>query len=235
MCGIFASISKRCLILPTPYLKQSLGNRGPDHRGEIATKTSIDAKIVKIFFTSTVLALRGQVTEQPLLDPFTESILCWNGEAWRIGQELVTGNDGQTVLNLLTKGASELSQPDSISHILRVVRSISGPFSFVYFDKSHNLLFFARDCLGRRSLLYNSEDIPDTVQLSSIADSTFGTWKEVEADGIYVLTLINSEPATNVPLTGDVGQMSTFQVQVHPYKAQGESVSYSLSHNVSDL
>jgi asparagine synthetase B (glutamine-hydrolysing) len=238
MCGIFVSISKGSRILPTPYLKQFLGNRGPDHLGEITTKTGADTEAVRLFFTSTVLALRGgQVTAQPLSDPFTESVLCWNGEAWKVGQELVTGNDGQALLNLLVEGASTASEFDSIAHVLRVVRSISGPFAFVYFDKSHNLLYFGRDFLGRRSLLYNTEDVPDAVQFSSIADSPFGAWKEVEADGIYVLALTDSPGlATHVTSPADVCQMFSFLTYTFPYKAQGEPVSYPLilSINVKD-
>jgi asparagine synthetase B (glutamine-hydrolysing) len=219
MCGIFASVSRRSPIFPTPYLKQSLGNRGPDHLGEITTKAGTGTGTVRIFFTSTVLALRGaHVTAQPLSDPFTESVLCWNGEAWKVGQKSVVGNDGQVIMNLLVREASE-TYIDPISRVLEVVRGISGPFSFIYLDKSHDLLFFGRDFLGRRSLLFNSEDVPDAVQFSSIADSTLGAWKEVEADGIYVLALVNRpELPTCVTLPKHARQMSSFPSFIFPYK-----------------
>ena len=77
----------------------------------------------------------------------------------------------------------------SIENTLDVLRTISGPFAFVYYDNIHELVYFGRDCLGRRSLLYNVDDIPGTILLSSIADSASGSWHEIEADGIYVLAL----------------------------------------------
>lgn len=191
MCGIFAAISEQEAPSPSPGLLQLLTNRGPDLCGNLKdVAQTVDGNIISLHFTSTVLALRGgHVAAQPLSDPETGSVLCWNGEAWKIGQNIVEGNDGEAIVNLLGANTSPKSAVESISGVLDVLRSISGPFAFVYFDKVHGLVYFGRDCLGRRSLLYNAEDIPNTVQFSSVADAASGSWKEVEADGIYVIVL----------------------------------------------
>lgn len=190
MCGIHAAISWRSADPPNAALTALLQRRGPDRSGQIQSRSrAVDGRVISLSFTSTVLALRGhQVTVQPLEDPESGSILCWNGEAWKIGQDRVKGNDGEDIVKLFATSISS-SKIDSVKGVLQVLRSISGPYAFVFFDRTHDLVFYGRDCLGRRSLLYNSKDVPDTLELSSITNSASGTWKEVEADAIYMLAL----------------------------------------------
>lgn len=195
MCGIFTSISKTEAPSPNTELLQHLTNRGPDLSSTLraVAQTGVDGDTISLLFTSTVLSLRGgQITAQPLSAPETDSVLCWNGEAWKIGHDVVTGNDGEAIMGLLDANSTLISADESINGVLDVLRTISGPFAFVYYDKIHRLVYFGRDCLGRRSLLYNSESVSDAIQLSSIADSTCSPWKEVEADGIYVAALDRS-------------------------------------------
>jgi asparagine synthetase B (glutamine-hydrolysing) len=193
MCGIYASVSKKGPVHPTQDLKQLLCNRGPDHLGQLESKIETSDETVSLSFSSTVLALRGgHVVEQPLTDAATGSVLCWNGEAWMIGQEVVQDNDGLAILNLLASSTLNISKSESISRVLEAIQSISGPFAFVFFDKIHELLYFGRDCLGRRSLLFNAEDIDSTIQFSSVARTATIGWREVEADGVYVLALSGS-------------------------------------------
>lgn len=192
MCGIYASVSRIGTIYPSQELKQLLLHRGPDHLGESDVEINGSSEAVSLSFTSTVLALRGgYLAVQPLVSHLTGSTLCWNGEAWKIGQELVEGNDGEAILDLLTSRTASLSALDSVSRVLETMRSISGPFAFVYLDKVHDLLYFGRDYLGRRSLLLNVEGTTSTVQFSSVADTINGSWREVEADGIYILAVSN--------------------------------------------
>lgn len=194
MCGIHTSISRSAFQAPSHELRQLLSNRGPDHLGEIQAK--VDADDGTSFFvscTSTVLALRGdggQVRKQPFQDSSSGCSLCWNGEAWRIGSAPVVGNDGQVVFDLLLEAsASNLTAADSTAAVLSVLRSISGPFAFVFLDTHHGLIYFGRDCLGRRSLLYNTHELLSALELSSCGDPLSPGWKEVEADGIYQFSL----------------------------------------------
>ncbi|QSZ28675.1 hypothetical protein DSL72_003175 [Monilinia vaccinii-corymbosi] len=204
MCGIYASISTRVLQTPSHALKHFLCNRGPDHTGSAQTNcNSSDGKTYLLSFLSTVLALRGdQITPQPfdgstvvdasLSNPNTRTCLCWNGEAWKVDGELVNGNDGQVIHDMLVAAVSTTtSASDSTVAVVKVLRSISGPFAFVFWDGFHDALYCGRDRLGRRSLLYNfdnkSEDLEESeyIEFASTADPAHGNWKEIEADGIY--------------------------------------------------
>jgi asparagine synthetase B (glutamine-hydrolysing) len=233
MCGIYVSVSRKGPIHPNHELRQHLCRRGPDQLGELNTQTSTENGTVSLSFASTVLALRGgHIAVQPLVDPQTGSILCWNGEAWKIGHELVEGNDGEAVLDLLTSSTSSLSAFDSVTGVLETIQSISGPFAFVYFDRVHGLSYFGRDCLGRRSLLFNVESINTAVQFSSIAGTTGGSWREVEADGIYVLA-ISSIPIhpSLISLPIEYTQSTTFLIyRTRGYvdHSRGDSVSSSI-------
>ena len=132
--------------------------------------------------TSTVLALRGdRVVKQPFINPNLRGILCWNGEAWKIGGRAVTGNDGDAVFCQLTEAVAQPSPHDAI---LTTFRAIEGPFAFVFLDMVNRRLYYGRDRLGRRSLLISLSE--GSLSLCSIADLGLGTtWYEVEADGLY--------------------------------------------------
>lgn len=192
MCGIHASISIEALRLPSAELKALLQSRGPDHLGEAQTQIrGQDGQCCWVHFTSTVLALRGgHVTVQPFVDTSNGSLLCWNGEAWKIGSQKISGNDGETVFAALTEASSALrSSTEATAAILKVLRSISGPFAFVFLDKIHGQLYLGRDRLGRRSLLHSTARSHSYLEFSSVSDPGSVSWQEVEADAVYQLVL----------------------------------------------
>ena len=179
MCGIFASIS-RCKDPPVSQpLRDYLVNRGPDHIGNVQrTVGRGDQAGLYLTCIATVLSLRGHgVTEQPLVSSVTNSILCWNGEAWTIEGRPVSGNDGAAFLEALDAAVGH-------EGILNVFRAVEGPFAFIYYDLREGRIYFGRDRLGRRSLLVHDEH---DFLLSSVADPNVTTWREVEADGVYVV------------------------------------------------
>lgn len=187
MCGIHAAISPSHDYKISDDLKQRLCNRGPDHTGSVQTQVALDDatdRSLFLTFTSTVLSLRGDhVAKQPLVDEESGAILCWNGEAWRIDGEPVKGNDGEAVLTLLEKARREASDGDTV---LDALRTIEGPFAFIYFDKPGKRVYYGRDRLGRRSLLVNP-GMP--FSLCSITETPVQGWVEVEADGCYTIQL----------------------------------------------
>lgn len=209
MCGIHASISTRSFLAPSSHLKQLLCNRGPDYVGEAVAEINKHGTPYYLSFTSTVLALRGgNVTPQPFVDPNTGSVFCWNGEAWKIGSEPVLGNDGQAVFDALLKAASAQSNASAdISEVLDVLKSISGPFAFIFLDRKLEQIFFGRDRLGRRSLLYNTD--VDNMEFSSTADPSRGIWNEVDADSIHVLSRSQDAPTNRSKLPDDILQSSS--------------------------
>jgi asparagine synthetase B (glutamine-hydrolysing) len=195
MCGIFFSLSSSRLTPPTQETCNLLKQRGPD-----SYKTHTLQKDIKgqdgsaplsfyLTFTSTVLSLRGDhVYTQPLVDPTTQSVFCWNGEAWKIDGERVQGNDTETVFNLFLQ-AVQCESSDAINRLAQSIQSISGPFAFVFYDAVHSRIFYTRDCLGRRSLLEGFDE-NGSLKICSICDSSsVSCFKEVGTEGVYMIDL----------------------------------------------
>lgn len=223
MCGIHAVLTPPGIThTVSPELTRCLCNRGPDYLGQVDRRGSVtsstnsdsdssDSGCWKLKLTSTVLALRGDhVAQQPLSKPDTDSgsVLCWNGEAWRINGEPVKGvNDGEEIWRMLEEveeveasASASTSTEETEKKILDVFRAIEGPFAFVYWHEKGRKILFGRDRLGRRSLMMKRDERTGEVVLSSVAELTSGGtdeanadgsngWKEVEADGVYVLDL----------------------------------------------
>ncbi|KAK3306802.1 asparagine synthase-domain-containing protein [Chaetomium strumarium] len=203
MCGIHFVLcpsTAQQADLP-PELKCRLLARGPDHFGQVHRRVCplqhANAAGWSLRFTSTVLALRGSdsgdgVTRQPLADEATGSVLCWNGEAWRVGGARVGAgeNDARVVFARLL--AASTSGPASAERVLDALRRIEGPFAFVYYDAVAGSVFFGRDRLGRRSLLLTQRpgvEGQEALELCSVAGEAGDGWREVEADGIYAVRL----------------------------------------------
>lgn len=191
MCGIHAVFSAHAPGQISENLKTCLCSRGPDHFSTYETRLSTgssDELAIHLSFTSTVLALRGDhVARQPFIETESGSVFCWNGEAWKVRQHDVAGNDGKAIASMLADAVRGGGGVHDREHrILGVLRAIEGPFAFVFFDKSSKRVYFGRDRLGRRSLLIKGDK---QLVLSSVADTSSTTWREVEADGIYVLDL----------------------------------------------
>lgn len=195
MCGIFFSLSSRSTP-PTQETKDLLQKRGPDscqthtvHK-EVKAQDGVSQPLTAhLTFISTVLSLRGDhVYPQPLVDPATQSVLCWNGEAWKIAGKRVLGNDTEHVLGLFLQAVSGDSQ--TASHRLAdAVASISGPFAFVFYDAVKSRLFFSRDCLGRRSLLQGFDE-DGNLKICSLCDGSSSTnFEEVGFSGVYTIDL----------------------------------------------
>ncbi|KAJ6004497.1 hypothetical protein N7522_006142 [Penicillium canescens] len=206
MCGIFFSLSSSNMIPPTQETCNLLKQRGPD-----SCKTHAFQKDIKgqdgstsrlsyyLTFTSTVLSLRGDhVYTQPLVDPATQSVLCWNGEAWKIGGERVQGNDTEDVFNLFLQ-AVQFESKDATERLVKAIGSLSGPFAFVFYDAVHSRVFYSRDCLGRRSLLEGFDE-NGNLKICSICDSSsISCFREVGTEGVYTIDLERPQDPTVYP------------------------------------
>lgn len=196
---------------PSDCHRESLQNRGPD--SICTTRRAVEYESLSsqdtppnerkqcyfLTFLSTVLSLRGEgIVRQPQEDPDSGSLLCWNGEAWKVGNEVIDGNDSHVVFDLFVKairpfgpGSSNAAYlyGQSMRRTLDVIASISGPYAFVFYDAPHQRIFFGRDTLGRRSLVIR-KGLLGRISVSSICDCTEnGVWTEIEADGVYMLDL----------------------------------------------
>ncbi|KAI1148330.1 asparagine synthase-domain-containing protein [Nemania diffusa] len=194
MCGIHATITPSTDSGLSSELRHSLINRGPDHFGQAHRAISCPSsdRTLRLYFTSTVLALRGDhIARQPLEENAgTGSVLCWNGEAWRINGLPVCGNDGEAVFSMLQSCASSSTRE---AHVVDVLRSIEGPFAFVYYDSVASRVYYGRDRLGRRSLLIKRSSEIGSLTLSSTASLPLAGWDEVGSDGIWSIDLKTSD------------------------------------------
>lgn len=193
MCGIFFSISIGDPNLATASTKEFLSRRGPDHTS-VYNKLFVSNDVQHtISLHCSVLGLRGGLTPQPLVDD--RSLLCWNGEAYEIGNKPVTGSDTKAIYELLCKASRSKEGKNYGSKtrflpLLEAISHISGPYAMIYLDVETHCLWFGRDCLGRRSLLLH-KDMSGGISLSSVIadDTSTSDWIEVEADGMYIADL----------------------------------------------
>ncbi|KAK6336514.1 hypothetical protein TWF696_002064 [Orbilia brochopaga] len=178
-------------------LINDVARRGPDSLSTV----EIVAGSFRLTFCASVLSLRGTaVVPQPLFSHSGQSseagdyVLCWNGEAWRVGGEEFGPDENDTRLIF-----DKLSSCEGRVH--DVLQQIEGPFAFVFYDGPRRKLWFGRDWLGRRSLLLRKA-APGTsdITICSIADSqNTCQWDEVEADGFYFIDLsAPHQPGNNV-------------------------------------
>ncbi|KAI4908478.1 uncharacterized protein J4E92_010877 [Alternaria infectoria] len=201
MCGIFFSLSRTGHVIPDANTQRLLRNRGPDSTGQHQTIIESSAKDVSTrlhaTFLSTVLALRGNdIVEQPLRDDTTGSVICWNGEAWSIAGQAIDGNDSKLVFTKLLDACTGTREA-SMRRVIELLSVVRGPYALVFYDASHQRIYYGRDCLGRRSLLQKST-LDGTLVLSSVCDNASGeSWAEVEADGIYVVDVELADPTSD--------------------------------------
>ena len=234
MCGIFFSISEGDRLIPDEELLDALRKRGPDTIGtrsrtvtvQTVTSSNTFTQSRLLAFVSTVLSLRGDsIIDQPLEDPDSGSLLCWNGEAWKIEHALVQGNDAKAVLEILLQApqsSSARSQdgsslPDQcLQNIIQAVGSITGPYAFVFYDAQSRRVFYGRDALGRRSLVIKRYE-SGSLAISSVPDATeIIGWEEVEADGVYMLDL-ERNAASHIPwAVGDRALTSPYSLVKPP-------------------
>jgi asparagine synthetase B (glutamine-hydrolysing) len=211
MCGIFVSLQRGTPQHIDNAAFEKLCSRGPDHSNTLTVqsrkKGDDPSHAVFLSFAASVLSLRGdRLSRQPLHHNPSGNVLCWNGEAWQIDGAPVTGSDTGAIYTLLHTAAPCSSSAhesangavdrcgaqcsiDSLTHILRALSKISGPYAIVFLDASHQRLFFSRDPLGRRSLLYR-QTTTGALIISSISDGDRSkSWVEVETDAVYAVHL----------------------------------------------
>ncbi|KAJ2061406.1 hypothetical protein GGI17_003087 [Coemansia sp. S146] len=184
-------------------LTQTNSRRGPDAHDEICATLPNGEAQINLKFGAHVLHLRGSHTQkQPMVDSETGDIFCWNGEIFDGLDVGCSDNDGALLFDLILKTKAD----DPAEFIIRAFSKIEGPYAFVYFDRKQRKLWFARDYLGRRSLLVNKSS-PSTLLISSVADSSVastggeecgeprspvnsnGGWLELPAQRIYCMDL----------------------------------------------
>ncbi|CAG8445156.1 893_t:CDS:10 [Acaulospora morrowiae] len=180
--------------------------RGPNSQDRFSISicsATIPDNHVSMEFYGAVLHLRGKsVIKQPLVNG-DQDVLLWNGEIFD-GLEVPAGENDTAHLFKALKENSD----DSDYNILSVLQKIEGPYSIIYWQSLKRKLWFGRDCLGRRSLLWHIPSHKDpNFLLTSVGckipdgpDDIFTTpyLQEVPANGIYCIdvdTMLSSDPS----------------------------------------
>ncbi|KAI0762808.1 asparagine synthase-domain-containing protein [Fomes fomentarius] len=152
MCGILFSLERKaadnsndvptCLDNLFSRLIAAINPRGPDAQASI----KVDVHQLQLTFCASELRLRGDTSITQPHEDADGNILCWNGEIFE-------GLDIQPCENDGIKLFSALRFCHTADEVSRVFGSIEGPYSFLFYHYASRQLFFARDPLGRRSLL----------------------------------------------------------------------------------
>ncbi|KAG0031167.1 hypothetical protein BGZ81_001660 [Podila clonocystis] len=201
MCGILFGIQDSHATLTDEYsrtwatLQELNSRRGPSAQDTHTTHVT-QGQEATLNFYGAVLHLRGDtVCRQPHVAQ-SGDVLLWNGEIFDGIAVNQHENDGQILMAKL-ESISEKPSSEYPKAFLSIMDKIEGPYAFVYFHASSKRIFFGRDCLGRRSLLWhrstdhNNTDLPFI--LTSVGYSSFRSdllpLEEVPADGIYSMSL----------------------------------------------
>ncbi|PCH33476.1 hypothetical protein WOLCODRAFT_160094 [Wolfiporia cocos MD-104 SS10] len=160
MCGILFAIQNGPQPVRAELLQQLQAantSRGPDAQDSVGT--SVDNYQLSFFVSE--LRLRGNIhVSQPHRDQ-EGNILCWNGEVFEGLSITLEENDGSELF-------ASLREQSTIEGVRDCLGSIEGPYVFVYYQRALQRLYFARDPLGRRSLLIHR---PTTASPNFLATS----------------------------------------------------------------
>lgn len=151
-------------------LKSSVSRRGPDLSQELIINHC------KLF--SSVLHIRANSTPQPLITQ--DLVLMWNGEVYGTNcygdlQIDLNKNDTEEVMRLLGDG-----------NVNEILAQLEGEFAYVVYDRSRNRVYFGRDYLGRRSLLFHYKENVITI-------SSCGPGDELLTSGVYCIDFENHD------------------------------------------
>ncbi|XP_076294578.1 asparagine synthetase domain-containing protein 1 [Lasioglossum baleicum] len=184
MCGIFCHVSHNYKNNPqVPHewnrCKDLIVARGPDNVAERIEHLNEDWCG---HFAASVLWMQGSnLNVQPVVDSFG-NILLWNGDVFSgtLAQDNICDTDA--ILHSL----------QSSTNVMSVFQEIHGPYSFIYFQKSNNCLYFGRDIIGRHSLLLKSNTDENSLTLMSVANKQIKGIVEVPAIGLFMMNLSSS-------------------------------------------
>ncbi|KAJ7130103.1 asparagine synthase-domain-containing protein [Mycena crocata] len=194
MCGIFLCARHAKDDSPTlsnlcERLKSSNAARGPDsqdtRRISVTDSDGLQDEVILDLFASE-LRLRGN---HLVVQPHEQdgNIFCWNGEVFDGMNIAKEENDGVKLFHAL----SALNDVN-VEQVCILFGRIEGPYAFAYYHATSQRLFFARDPLGRRSLLIHKPSIrnPHFLLASvSIGPDPSCEFQELSTENIYCLEL----------------------------------------------
>ncbi|KAF1382252.1 hypothetical protein PFLUV_G00141790 [Perca fluviatilis] len=188
--------------------------RGPNLSQDLTVRGTNPS--YRCFFSAHVLHMRGILTPQPFQDN-AGNVLVWNGEIFG-GLPVMPEDNDTAVLS------QRLSSCDSPSEILSLLSAVRGPWGFVYYQKAGDYLWFGRDFLGRRSLLWKFDAAVNALTLTSVAAQSSGpdqsAWQEVPAVGVYRIDL------------KAVTEAGSVMFELYPWARGGSDLASSCSETI---
>ncbi|GAA5891353.1 hypothetical protein JCM8208_002596 [Rhodotorula glutinis] len=169
---------------------QAVQDRGPDdcrqHGQDVVTERGIG---YRLDFHASVLHMRGDnLTVQPFIRD--GNVLLWNGEVFDGLEVSPHENDGQKLFDQI--------QQYGPTRFFAAIRDVEGPYAFIYFEAATNRIYFARDPLGRRSLLFHlpTPESPSFLLASAAPGGDFALrdWIEVATDAVHFIDLREEGP-----------------------------------------
>lgn len=169
----------------TDFIIPEILARGPDY----ALYQEISHGDHKLQLLSSVLSLRQPFTKQPVIGQ--DYILQFNGELYN--EECLTTNDTHYISEKLeSKLLSSGSRQDAFASVISL---LDGEFAFVLTDLKENKVYFGKDYVGKRSLLF-SADKGEIIISSVFPDRQNKKITECKSDRIHVVDLSSGNMET---------------------------------------
>ncbi|KAI0095300.1 asparagine synthase-domain-containing protein [Irpex rosettiformis] len=162
-------------------LKAANAARGPDAQDTV----QVSLGQMTLSFFGSELRLRGyQNVSQPHRDD-QGNIMCWNGEIFEGLEVAPEENDGVKLFDTLRN-------LETVQDVRTALGKIEGPYAIVFYHAKTRKLLFARDPLGRRSLLVHkpTQEHPYLI-LASVSAGTdpLYAFDELSTIGFFVLDI----------------------------------------------
>ncbi|KFB47237.1 AGAP010492-PA-like protein [Anopheles sinensis] len=226
MCGIFCYICAGENPSEGEAILQSciglLKNRGPNQSGQVWVGMQA------LFYGSVLWHQGATLCRQPV--ETDETILVFNGDIFQQRDD-VEESDTLWLLRRI-----ELCQNES--DLCQLFGQLRGPFSVIFFRKQENKLFFARDAVGRNSLLVGKT--PDANWfITSVSGNISGcTVHELPPCGLYYIDLARlneKHPFAVYPWGEDCSEAERIfgELNIEQHIAQYEF--YKMFNNTSPL
>ncbi|KAK6465593.1 glucosamine 6-phosphate synthetase [Scheffersomyces coipomensis] len=123
-----------------------VSNRGPDYLNYTQFQQHANDLISFQLFSS-ILSLRQPFTTQPIITSNHQFILQFNGELYN--DECLLENDTQFIMDKLSQSPGSRRE-----NIFNILNELKGEFAFILYDLLHSVVYFGRDKIGKRSLVY---------------------------------------------------------------------------------
>ncbi|KAI5734912.1 hypothetical protein M8J77_011885 [Diaphorina citri] len=178
MCGIFCLLQSgadKSTIQPIiDVCQEAIQRRGPDSFKQLA----ISEDCATCTFLASVRWTQGvTISPQPLED-VDGNVLLWNGDVYNF-----TSEDNKTIESTSESDSLQVLQRFASHGVLKTLKHIQGPYSFIFLDKKNKQLWFGKDPIGRHSLLLKCT--PTSILVTSVAHKSIPHIEEISNTHIY--------------------------------------------------